>query len=304
MYLKERFSRAEGVAGVRLLCPAKVNLYLKVLGRRPEGYHDLVTVMQPLSLADELTVTRAASGVILECDHPQLPLDESNLVRRAALSFEEETGLKVKAHITLRKQIPVAAGLGGGSSDAAGTLAALNTLAGDPLNGARLHRLAARLGADVPFFLQGGPAVAQGTGTRLTPITLPSYWYVLLNPGVPLATRWVYENLDLSQLAPSSEIPAWDPEHPETWVHNDLQTVALRRLPELNGLMRQLKDLGAKAQAVSGSGPTIFGLFSTLKAAREAGEEMRRTFAGWMALCRGLTGQESDTAWENQTWMI
>lgn len=304
MYLKERFGRAKGVEGVRLLCPAKVNLYLKVLGRRPDGYHDLVTVMQPLSLADELTVTCAGSGVILECDHPQLPLDESNLVRRAALSFEQETGLKVKAHITLRKRIPVAAGLGGGSSDAAGTLLALNTLAGEPLNGARLHRLAARLGADVPFFLKGGPAMAQGTGTRLTPITLPSYWYVLANPGAPLSTRWVYENLDLSRLAPFSGIPVWDPEHPESWVHNDLQTVALRRLPELNGLMRQLKDLGARAQAVSGSGPTIFGLFLTHKAAREAGQEMRRTFAGWMARGRGLTGQESDTSWENQVWMI
>lgn len=304
MYLKERFTRAAGVEGVKLLCPAKVNLYLKVLGRRPDGYHDLVTVMQPLSLADELTIIFGGDGVSLECDHPELPLDESNLVWRAALSFEQETGRKVKAHITLVKRIPVAAGLGGGSSDAAGTLLALNTLAGDPLDGARLHRLAARLGADVPFFLKGGPAVAQGIGTRLTPITLPSYWYVLLNPGVPLSTRWVYENLDLAHLAPYPGMQVWDPEHPESWVHNDLQSVALRRFPELKGLMQQLKGLGAGAQAISGSGPTIFGLFSTWEAAREAGQEMRRTFTGWMALCRGLSGPESDTPWENQTWMI
>jgi len=287
-----------------VLCPAKVNLYLKVLGRRADGYHELVTVMQPLSLADELTVTPGGVGITLECDHPELPRGEANLVWRAAQGFAQAWGREVGAHFILRKRIPVAAGLGGGSSDAAGALRALNTLAGEPLKAASLHRLAGRLGADVPFFLKGGPAVARGTGTRLTAITLPAYWYLLLNPGVPLSTRWVYENLDLAQLPHGPKLKAWDPEHPEEWVRNDLNTVTLRRFPELAGLLEQLRQQGAGAQGISGSGPTVFGLFPTLEAAKRAAPELRRTFPGWMALCRGLTGLATDTLWENQTWMI
>lgn len=304
MFYEARLTTAAKETGVSLWCPAKVNLYLKVLGRRPDGYHELVTVMQPLSLADHLTVILTGAGLLLECDHPEVPRDGSNLVWRAARIFAEETGRQLKAHITLRKRIPVAAGLGGGSSDAAGTLWALNTLAGKPLEVSRLRHLAGQLGADVPFFLMGGPAVGEGIGTRLTAITLPAYWYLLLNPRVPLATRWVYENLDLAQVAGFPQKEAWDPDHPESWVHNDLQTVTLRRFPELKRLLHQLRDLGAKAQAVSGSGPTIFGLFTDLEAAQSAAQEVRRTFSGWMSLCRGLTGQEGDTPRENQTWMI
>lgn len=303
MFFKERFTTAAGEEGLKLRCPAKVNLYLKVLGRRPDGYHELVTVMQPLSLADELTVVFGSGGILLECDHPGLPQDASNLVWRAAQIFAQETGRKNGVQLNLRKKIPVAAGLGGGSSDAAGTLWALNYLAGNPLNSERLHLLAARLGADVPFFLTGGPAVGRGTGTRLTPMALPAYWYLLLNPGVPLATRWVYENLDLAQLTAIPAREAWDPEHPEGWVHNDLQSVAVERFPELKDLLQCLQELGARAQAVSGSGPTIFGLFADLKAAQSAAQGISRTFSGWMTLCRGLTGQEGDTRWENQTWM-
>jgi 4-diphosphocytidyl-2-C-methyl-D-erythritol kinase len=183
-----------------VLCPAKVNLYLRVVGRRPDGYHELVTVMQPLTLADVLTVILAGQDISLECDHPELPPGEENLVWRAARQFQAETGQKPGVRLTLRKRIPVAAGLGGGSSDAAGTLWALNELAGKPLEPARLHRLAGRLGADVPFFLRRAPAVGRGTGTQLSAVTLLPYWYLLLNPGVPLSTRWVYENLDLAGL--------------------------------------------------------------------------------------------------------
>jgi 4-diphosphocytidyl-2-C-methyl-D-erythritol kinase len=292
------------VDGVRLLCPAKVNLYLKVLGRRPDGYHELVTVMQPLSLADELAIVPSGPGIALECDRPEVPRGRENLVWRAALEFERETGREVGAHITLKKRIPVAAGLGGGSSDAAGTLRGLNRLAGEPLDGDRLHHLATRLGADVPFFLCGGPAVGRGIGTELTPVALPSYWYLLLNPGVPLSTRWVYENLDLDRLRGFAAMEAWDPEHPERWVHNDLETVALTRFPELAEILVQLKQLKAWAQGISGSGPTIFGLFATQAAARTAAQEIKRTFPGWMALCRGLTGQVADALWENQIWML
>ena len=130
--------------------------------------------MQPLSLADELTVTPGGDAIRLTCDHPDLACGPENLVYRAALSFQAAAGIKVAAHLDLRKRIPVAAGLGGGSSDAAGTLKALNRLYGSRLDGARLQDLAAGLGADVPFFLGQGPAVGRGTGTELTPMDLPA----------------------------------------------------------------------------------------------------------------------------------
>ncbi len=138
-----------------MLCPAKVNLYLRVVGRRPDGYHEVVTVMQPLSLADVLTVDLAGESIQLMCDQPGLPQGEENLVWRAARRFQEETGQPRGVRLRLSKNIPVAAGLGGGSSDAAGTLLALNALTGKPLADSRLHHLAGRLGADVPFFSAG-----------------------------------------------------------------------------------------------------------------------------------------------------
>ncbi len=273
-----------------------------MLGRRSDGYHDLVTVMQPLSLADELTVMPGGDGIRLTCDHPDLGGPE-NLVYRAALSFQAAAGIKVAAHLELRKRIPVAAGLGGGSSDAAGTLKALNRLYGSLLDGARLQALAAGLGADVPFFLGQGAAVGRGTGTELSPIALPPYHYLLLNPGVPLSTRWVYENLDLARLSKAAATKtAWDPEHPERWVQNDLGEVAIRRLPELAELLERLRQAGALTQSVSGSGPTIFGLFATRETAQDAARALRQSFQGWLAVAQGLTGRETDNTWESRVW--
>ena len=289
---------------MQVRCPAKVNLYLRVVGRRPDGYHEVVTVMQPLTLADALTVTLAGEGISLTCDRPDLPQGEQNLVWRAARQFQEETGLTMGVRLRLEKRIPVAAGLGGGSSDAAGTLLALNELAGKPLPPDHLHRLASLLGADVPFFLAREPAVGRGTGTQLSAVTLLPYWYLLVNPGVPLSTRWVYENLDLAggPMPPATE--AWDPEHPETWVRNDLGPVALKQFPELAELLAGLRDAGAWCQGISGSGPTLFGLFPTREAAHQGGLRLRQTFRGWLAVARGLTGPEPETTWEHHVWMI
>jgi 4-diphosphocytidyl-2-C-methyl-D-erythritol kinase len=287
-----------------MLCPAKVNLYLRVVGRRPDGYHELVTVMQPLTLADELTVSLSGAGIRLECDSPDLPPGEENLVWRAARQFQEETGQRLGVSLSLSKRIPVAAGLGGGSSDAAGTLLALNDLVGNPLTQARLHHLASRLGADVPFFLNREPAVGRGIGTQLSPVNLLPYWYLLANPGVPLSTRWVYENLDLAGLPDTPETETWDPEHPETWVRNDLGAVAIKRFPELVARLDDLREAGAVTQGISGSGPTLFGLFPTREAAHQAGLKLRRSFRGWLAVARGLTGPEPEMTWENDVWTI
>jgi 4-diphosphocytidyl-2-C-methyl-D-erythritol kinase len=287
-----------------VLCPAKVNLYLRVVGRRHDGYHELVTVMQPLTLADELNVSLGGEGIRLECDSPELPPGPENLVWRAASLFQEETGQHRGVLLSLRKRIPVAAGLGGGSSDAAGTLLALNDLAGRPLEMARLHYLASRLGADVPFFLSREPAVGRGIGTQLSPVTLLPYWYLLANPGVPLSTRWVYENLDLADLPDAPVTETWDPEHPETWVRNDLGAVAIKRFPDLMAILDDLRDAGAWTWGISGSGPTLFGLFVSKEAAHQAGLKLRRDFGGWLAVARGLTGPEPEATWENDAWTI
>jgi 4-diphosphocytidyl-2-C-methyl-D-erythritol kinase len=283
------------------LCPAKVNLYLKVLGRREDGYHDLVTVMQPLTLADELRLT-PGRGLTLDCRHPEVPLGPQNLVWRAAEKFGAATGQVPQVHIELVKKIPVAAGLGGGSSDAAGTLLALNELTEIPLNSTTLHELAAELGADVPFFLRPGPAVGRGIGTILSPLDLPPYWYVLLNPGLAISTSWVYGNLDLAALAQAGapEPTAWDGEHPENWVANDLETVTLSRYPELRELLARVSATGARAWGMSGSGPTLFGLFHEAEAARAAALQLRQHFSGWITVTRGLTQAEGEAGWESQ----
>jgi 4-diphosphocytidyl-2-C-methyl-D-erythritol kinase len=293
------------VPGGRWLCPAKVNLYLKIIGRREDGYHDLVTVMQPLTLADELRLT-PGRGLTLECRHPEVPSGEENLVWRAAQAFAAATQQKLQVYLHLTKNIPVAAGLGGGSSDAAATLLALNERAGYPLDLAALSQLGAALGADVPFFLRPGPAVGRGIGSDLTPLDLPPFWYVLFNPGVALSTRWVYANLNLDTLAhhgaPARE--TWDAEHPEAWVANDLETVTLHRYPELREALETLAQAGARAQGMSGSGPTLFGLFLEAPAAQAAAARLREQFSGWLAVARGLTRGEGRAGWENQAWII
>ncbi len=282
-----------------------MNLYLKVVGRRPDGYHDLVTVMQPLSLADVLEVEAGSPGLRLELEGAVLPGGPDNLVWRAAAAFYERLGQEPRVRLRLTKCIPVAAGLGGGSSDAAGTLLALNHLEGEPLSPAELHRLAAGLGADVPFFLTRRPQVGRGIGTELTPVELPAYWYVLLNPGVEVSTAWVYRSLDLEQLrvagAPCRE--AWEGDRPQGWVANDLESVTFRAYPELAAWVARLKEAGALAAGMSGSGPTLFGLFWEQAAALAAARDLRREFPGWLAVARGLTGQEPP-GWEDEVWMI
>jgi 4-diphosphocytidyl-2-C-methyl-D-erythritol kinase len=291
---------------LRVFCPAKVNLYLRVLGRRSDGYHDLLSFMQPLSLVDELTVSPAPPGIFLDCDQPGIPKGPGNLVWQAALEFQRAAGRKVGVHMVLEKKIPAAAGLGGGSSDAAGALLALNALNGELLTAAALRSLAGGLGADVPFFLGKGAAVARGIGTELSPLQLPAYWYLLLNPGVRVSTRWVYENLDLKGLKGYKILGEndWDPEQPGEWIHNDLESVTLKQYPQLGTLLDALARLGARARGMSGSGPTLYGLFPGLEAARDAGRRLRETFSGWMAVARGLTGKEAEADWGEQVWMV
>ncbi len=263
---------------MRLQSPAKINLFLAVTGRRPDGYHDLRTLMCPLTLAD--TVTLAFHGQTgVRCDHPDVPEDETNLALRAARAFMAASGRSGPVAIAIEKRIPVAGGLGGGSSNAAAALAGLNRRWGNPLAPDALSRVALSIGADVPFFLFGRPALATGVGERLSNLpNLPFYHVLLVCMPFGVSTASVYKNLKLA-LTKSEKI---NKKYPlETWgfdprrhLSNDLEAVTASMHPEVMAAKSALMAHGAEGAMMSGSGPTVFGLFRSDHEAAAAGKAL------------------------------
>lgn len=249
--------------------PAKINLFLRILGRRPDGYHDLDTVMQKLDLCDLVTlVITDTPGVVLRCLDSDLPEDSGNIVFRAAHAFLSacaSDGWGVD--ITLEKRIPVAAGLGGGSSDAGAVLLGLNKLLEAGLSTAELIEIARPLGADVPFFVTSHGAVrARGVGDRMVAVeSLKNCSIVLVNPGFAVSTRWAYENYALTTASDASKMSNFSEKSsaddlPVAGV-NDLESVTATCYPAITALKQGLLDAGAYFAAMSGSGPTVFGVF-------------------------------------------
>jgi 4-diphosphocytidyl-2-C-methyl-D-erythritol kinase len=272
---------------LRLPAPAKVTLGLRILGRRIDGYHELESLFAPLDLADALQLEIARADVPrvtlrVEPTGSGAPADASNLAARAAELFLAEARLALRVEIALEKRTPVGAGLGGGSSDAGAVLRGLASFAPDALTPERLAALALRLGADVPFFLDPRPAFVRGIGERVEPVAgLPALALVLANPGEPLATREVYRVYDVLQ--PGSQRAALDlpRELPRlladrsrlaSLLHNDLEQAALRLCPAVRRLRGELSARGALAVGMSGSGPTVFGVFESGAAARSAAQ--------------------------------
>jgi 4-diphosphocytidyl-2-C-methyl-D-erythritol kinase len=257
----------------RFLClyaPAKVNLFLRILARRPDGYHELETRMQKLGLSDRITLTlREGSGIQLRCTQVDLPADETNLAWRAAAAFfaVSRQGTQYGVDITLEKNIPVAAGLGGGSSDAGAVLKGLNILFGNEFSEDVLLDIGRRLGADVPFFVTGHEAVlATGIGEKMMPVhSLNTCTFLLVNPGFTVSTRWAYENYALTRDTKNSTLPGFRKLAPDpfllTEITNDLEQVTISRYPEIAEIKKRLRDAGAAAALMSGSGPTVFGVF-------------------------------------------
>jgi 4-diphosphocytidyl-2-C-methyl-D-erythritol kinase len=261
------------------LSPAKINLVLKVLRRREDGYHDILSLMQAVSLCDELDFQRMGGGIHVCCPDSVLPTDRGNLITRAADAFFTATAIPPDIEIILRKRIPIAAGLGGGSSNAATTLMALNELFGHPLTRRELQSIGARLGADIPFFIFGTRAWVSGIGDRLTEAPpLPPLHLLLVNPGFAVSTRLVYEglNLGLTNGSINYSVPRFF-----TVVDlcrglaNDLEQVTLKLHPVLERIKTLLMRYGACGALMSGSGPTVFGLFETVEAARGAENRLR-----------------------------
>lgn len=268
--------------------PAKINLFLRVTGRRADGYHTLQTRMQKVGLFDLLEVQRGGEGVRLHCVGADLPENADNLVHRAASLFLETVAQRrgrtlggVK--ISLTKNIPIAAGLGGGSSDAAAALKALNSLFETGLTAGELAAMGLELGADVPFFLADTPAaLAVGIGEILTPVAPLSGCFVLLvNPGFSVSTRWVYQTFALTKEEKTTIFKNFresaDPavrlglsvtvKGLPAALENDLETVTITRYPEIGRIKEELLAHGAVAALMSGSGPTVFALFSDQQAA-------------------------------------
>lgn len=264
--------------------PAKVNLCLHVLGKRPDGYHELEMLMQRVSLYDQVQIETNTSGmVVVDCPGLELAAGEDNIAARAARLMLERAGSELGVRIDIDKKIPAAAGLGGGSSDAASVMMALNSMLGLDLPTPVLSSMGVKLGADVPFFLLESSAWATGIGEVLEPVTnLPSAWYLLANPNVPVSTAWVFGNWGLTspgRAARMREFPRTTEELVRLF-HNDLEPVTIGRYPIVAEVKQAMLESGAAGTLMSGSGATVFGAFSDEQSTRRAAELLERD-KGW-----------------------
>jgi len=262
---------------LRVRCPAKINLGLWILGRRPDGYHEIDTVMQTVSLEDELLLERAGDGFELTTRGLPIPANGPNILERAwelIAPRNPPAGVRVR----LTKRIPVAAGLGGGSSDAAGFLVGLDRLLGLDLPEEEIRDLAARLGSDVTFFLKGGTARATGRGEQVRHLCpAPPGWIVLATPPVAISTTWAYERVKIpltlagrSATILAAAIASQDWRSISPHFHNDFEDAVLSEFEVVAGLRRALDASGVLGSLLSGSGSTVFGLARTRDEAQSA----------------------------------
>ncbi|HXC35032.1 MAG TPA: 4-(cytidine 5'-diphospho)-2-C-methyl-D-erythritol kinase [Candidatus Acidoferrales bacterium] len=278
--------------------PCKVNLLLNILGRRADGFHDLETVMQPVNLCDDLTFERVGTGIALSCNDKSLPVDGGNLVCRAAEKFFSAAGISGGVKIHLEKKIPLAAGLGGGSGNAATTLLALNELFGNPLALEKVSEIAAGLGSDIPFFLQHRPALAVGRGEKVQSLenlpALANKAILLIHPGFGISTPWAYQNLRRFPDALNgrkgraqrliSLLQAKDLMAAASEFYNSLEAPAFEKFPILMLFKEFLAANGAVA-LMSGSGSTTFAICENMAAAEAVAEKFKSKFGPncWMA---------------------
>jgi 4-diphosphocytidyl-2-C-methyl-D-erythritol kinase len=277
---------------------AKINWTLDVLFKREDGYHELRTIYQTVSLHDTLAITETYGPIEIVCDDPRVPCDETNLAFKAAQCLREATGSSKGARIEIEKRIPVAAGMGGGSSNAAATLLALDKVWQVGIDDRELFRIAATLGSDVPFFLIGGTALGVGRGEQVYPIEQVHCQHLLLvNPGFAVSTADAYEKLsrltssEAASIIPFALLAAKGIRELPLAARNDLEAPVLAAHPEIAEVKRRLLSLGARHALMSGSGATVFGVFDNLKTAERSETEMRA--AGyWAERARTVDGQE------------
>ncbi|PKM93039.1 MAG: 4-(cytidine 5'-diphospho)-2-C-methyl-D-erythritol kinase [Elusimicrobia bacterium HGW-Elusimicrobia-4] len=235
---------------MKLKANAKINLFLDILGKRKDGYHNIKTIFQEVSLSDYIFIREIKSGVRIFCDNPKVPTDKTNLVYKAATLIKKYSGIKKGVLIKIKKRIPVGAGLGGGSSDAAAVLRGLNKLWNLELTKNQLAKIGKKIGADVPFFLYGGRCLGEGIGDKLTPLKIrKTEWYVLVNPPFEISTKNVY--LRLTKTKKTGKIAK---------CINRLEYVVIPLYPEIKKIKEKLVNYGVEFSLMSGSGSCVFGL--------------------------------------------
>lgn len=269
-------------AAFSLLAPAKINFTLEVLGKRSDGYHDVRMLMAGVSLCDELSF-EAWPEPVLECDSDELDCGASNIVLKAVRLLQKRAGREMGARILLKKRIPLGAGLAGGSADAAATLVGLNRLWNLRMSLAELSKMGASLGSDIPFCLESGWAVATGRGEKLKKLSCRKKFHLLLlNPGFEVSTKWAYENVDsrgqhernLSRLV-FEALDQKDFERVNKIALNDLEAVTAREHAQIGQMRQMLNSQGAKVTRMSGSGPTVWGLFEDEASAKKAEKSLK-----------------------------
>jgi len=271
------------VAESCLASPAKINLCLHVLGRREDGYHELAMAMQRVDLCDRICLRiTEGSYVRVICEGVVLGAGEENIAAKAARLLLHEAQVVAGVEVEIEKHIPVAAGLGGGSSNAATVLLGLNRLLDLGVRHERLLELGAELGADVPFFIHGVPAWATGIGTELTTLPpLPDVAYLLVNPKIAVSTAWAYQSLRLTKGGELANLPRFSVVTRDDLcaaLHNDLERVTLERYPLLAKIKQLLLEKGACGSLMSGSGATVFGVFADYTAACQAAEKLAQEY--------------------------
>ncbi len=285
---------------MHLKSPCKVNLILNILGKRADGFHELETVMQPVNFCDELTFERSGNVLTLTCSEKSLPVDAKNLVHRAATAFLAAANISDGVKIHLEKKIPLAAGLGGGSGNAATTLLGLNQLFDSPLPAEKLDELAASLGSDINFFLQDKPALATGRGEKVESLehfpALRGKTFFLVHPGFGISTPWSYQNLArfpdalngqkgrAQKLIAQLQLNNW-PAIAEGF-YNSLEAPALDKFPILKLYQEFLVANGALVSLMSGSGSTTFAIAENVAAGEVLAEKFKSQFGdhGWLAV--------------------
>lgn len=269
---------------IELRAYAKINLGLDILRKREDGYHDVKMIMQTVSLYDTLSIHIVEkkltdnNGISLTCNLSYLPINENNLVYKSAKLMKDTYNITTPLHIHLNKTIPIAAGLAGGSSDAAAILRGMNELFDLQLSQDTLMKLGVRLGADIPYCILQGTALSEGIGEKLTPLkNFPSCYVLLVKPPINVSTKYVYENLKLDDTVIHPDInKIIESIHDNNLIaackefHNVLETVTIKEYPIIDQIKKDLLSLGSLTSLMSGSGPTVFGLFDSLSLAQKA----------------------------------
>lgn len=269
-----------------LSAPAKINYLLDVIEKRPDGYHELRMIMQRVNLCDEITLSLTNIPVItVTCSSKGAPDGPDNIAWKAARAMLDIAKSVNGVNIGIIKNIPVAAGLGGGSSDAATVLMGMNELLQLGLSDQQLMETGCRLGADVPFFIFKKTALAEGIGEKLSPLQkMPNCWILLVNPGISVSTAWVFRSLQLTSRKELNRLPEFFGSIDEviSILSNDLESVTIKAFPVIADIKARLMDLGAAGSMMSGSGPSVFGIFKSFDAAEIARVKITKD-ANWFA---------------------